>query len=79
MARGWESKSVESQMDDAESKPRGRSLSVDERERAGLKEGLELSRFRVKRELEEATSPLRRTSLEHALRYLEEEISKLDR
>jgi hypothetical protein len=67
-------------MDDADSKPpRGRSLTVDERERAGRREGLELSRLRVKRELEEATSPLRRTSLEHALRYLDEELSKLDR
>jgi hypothetical protein len=78
MARGWESKSVESQIEDAESRrARGEALSPEERERRRKREGLELSRRGVLREIETAKSPVRRASLEQALAFLDEEIRKL--
>jgi molecular chaperone GrpE (heat shock protein) len=78
MARGWESKSVESQREDADQgKDRGRVGSPEERERQRKRESLELSRRRVLREIEEARSPVRRASLEQALAFLDEEIEKL--
>lgn len=78
MARGWESKSVESQIEDAESlADRGEALTPEERERKKKREGLELSRRRVLQEIEAARSGARRASLENALAFLDEEIGKL--
>jgi hypothetical protein len=78
MARGWESKSVESQIEDARSGSAPRDgLTAAERDRLQKREGLELSRVRIVRELGEATSPLRRVALENALVFLDDEISKL--
>jgi hypothetical protein len=77
MARGWESKSVESQQDTGPRRERGESLTREERELAQKRSGLELSRRRVLHELEEARSPVRRASLEQALAFLDEEIRKL--
>ena len=78
MARGWESKSVESQIEDAETAAsRGEPLTAEQREVRRKREGFELSRRRVVRELAETRSPSRRTSLEHALAFLDEEIGKL--
>jgi len=78
MARGWESKSVESQIEDAGAHAdRASSLTPGQRERKQKREGLELSRRRVLQELETTRSPARRTSLEHALAFLDEEIGKL--
>jgi hypothetical protein len=79
MARGWESKSVESQIEDVQSRPgAGEILTREERERASRRAGLELSRRRVLHDLEAAQSALRRSSLEQALAFLDEEIRKLD-
>lgn len=78
MARGWESKSVESQIDDAGSaKERGRDLTLQERELERKRAGIELSRQRVLQDLELARSDLRRDSLQQALAFLEEELRKL--
>jgi hypothetical protein len=80
MARGWESKSVESQIEDAEARlERGGALALaaEERERKHQRSGLELSRRRVKLDLDAAQSPVRRTPLENALAHLDEEIRKL--
>jgi len=78
MARGWESKSVESQKEDAAlGLERRASLTSEEREVKQKREGLELSRKRVLQDLEAARSPVRRASLEHALAFLDEEIRKL--
>lgn len=76
MARGWESKSVESQQSENvdERKPR---LSAEEAERARKRESLELSRTRIARELEGAKSAVHRAALENALRFLDEELAKL--
>jgi CHASE3 domain sensor protein len=79
MARGWESKSVESQKDDADTRAERLSpLTAEERARKARIEGLELSRRRVLHDLETATSAARRASLEQALFFLDREIEKLD-
>ena len=79
MARGWESKSVESQqIEDAASRSdRAVPLTAEQRQLRRKREGLELSRRRVLQELETAASPLRRNSLEQALAFLEKEIEGL--
>ena len=77
MARGWESKSVESQIEDADRPDRTEPLTPEQREIRRKRESLELSRRRVLHDLEAARSEVRRTSLEHALAFLDEEIRKL--
>jgi hypothetical protein len=79
MARGWESKSVESQQsEDAERRKEQRTpLTPEERERKRKRESVELSRRRVLADLEAARSPVRRASLEQALAFLDEELRKL--
>jgi hypothetical protein len=81
MARGWESKSVESQIEDAGS-PSNRSshgalLTAEQRATWEKLQDLELSRRRVLQDLETARSPVRRTALEQALAFLDQEIRKL--
>jgi hypothetical protein len=76
MARGWESKSVESQQSDDVATTK-RRLTAEEAERASKRASLELSRGRVVRELETARSEVHRTALENALKYLDDEIAKL--
>jgi hypothetical protein len=78
MARGWESKSVESQIEDARSKAGGGApLTPEQREAKRKLQGLELSRRRVLREIEETRSPNRRTALQQALELLDAEIGKI--
>lgn len=78
MARGWESKSVESQIEGANRRSdRGEPLTPEQREIRRKREGLKLSRRRVLQDLEATPSPVRRTSLEQALAFLDEEIGKL--
>ena len=77
MARGWESKSVESQQSEPDPTQGKRRLTADEQERARKREGLELSRSRVLRELETATSDVHRAALQNALTFLDAEIAKL--
>jgi hypothetical protein len=80
MARGWESKSVESQREDAaeglEAPP---PVSAAEREANAKRKSLELSRRRVAHELERARSDVHRTALQNALRFLDDELERLDR
>ena len=80
MARGWESKDVESQVEEnrpekpAEGKPQKSQDQVqNERER----QGLELSKKRVLADLENATHPNHRKSLEAALAHLEAKLETL--
>ncbi|HEX3127936.1 MAG TPA: hypothetical protein VH394_11455 [Thermoanaerobaculia bacterium] len=77
MARGWESKSVESQIEDAGARSERESLSRKQREIRLKREGLELSRRRVLQEMETTRSEVRRASLEQALAFLDGEIEKL--
>lgn len=81
MARGWESKSVESQQIE-NTKPRSGRLDLltrEDRERMRRKGSLELSRRRVLHDIEATQSAVRRASLEQALAFLDEEIKKLER
>ena len=80
MARGWESKSVESQIESAESKraaSRSKELSAIEAERIHQRESLLLSRTRVLHDLEHATNPRYRQILEAALKHLEQKLADL--
>ncbi len=80
MARGWESKSVESQIDDAGSRSNpGEPLTLQQRQLQIKRQGFELSRRRVLRELEATRSAVRRASLEQALVFLDQEIAALQK
>ncbi len=78
MARGWESKSVESQIEGADRRAdQGEGLTLEQRQLRQKREGLELSRRRVTQEIGTATSEARRASLRQALAFLDDEIGKL--
>jgi hypothetical protein len=78
MARGWESKSVESQQFESPgSVDRAEALSREELQRKQRRESLELSRRRVLHEIEETRSEARRVALQRALEYLDEQIEEL--
>ena len=77
MARGWESKSVESQIEEGRRYDQGELLTPGQREIRRKRDSLELSRRRVLQDLEAARSEVRRASLEQALAFLDEEIRKL--
>lgn len=77
MARGWESKSVESQQDSGPQADRSLAQTREELQRKQKREGIEMSRRRVLRELEVTRSEARRASLEQALAFLDQEIRKL--
>ena len=78
MARGFDSKSVESQQSEPfEREVRRERHSAEEIERRHKRDSLELSRGRVQRELEAARSPVHRTALENALRFLDDELGKV--
>jgi hypothetical protein len=78
VARGWESKSVELQQEDARSsaelKPR---LTPEQREIESRKAGLKLSRSRILGQLHSTENPRYREILERALAELDEQISRL--
>jgi len=80
MARGWESKDVQSQVEDrkivAENSGKGKK-SVEDIRRETERRGLQLSRTRIKNDLESATHPNHRKSLEAALEHLDKKISEL--
>jgi hypothetical protein len=80
MARGWESKSVESQQEMAAAvvrapAPAGRSPEEIERERK--RDNLLLSRTRVTHDLETACNARYRQQLIEALAFLDAELAKL--
>jgi hypothetical protein len=80
MARGWESKDVESQVAEkrvsAPADPKQKSpeqIKVDQE-----RKGLQLSRTRIVNDLENATNPNHRKSLEAALAFLDQKINALN-
>jgi hypothetical protein len=78
VARGWESKSVESQQAEAEERVlRLPSLTPEEAERKARKESLLLQRSRLLREIQSACHPRFRGQLEAALAHLDGELAKL--
>jgi hypothetical protein len=80
MSRGWESKDVESQMEEAAAQ-RGAAhqtpLTPDQIRIRTERESLELSRTRVLKDLESATHPRRREQLEAALQHLNRKLAEL--
>lgn len=79
MARGWESKSVESQIEDRQAeKPEVEAGPRDDIERRKRREDLEMSRRRIARELESSQTAVHRTALENALKHLDGELKKLE-
>jgi hypothetical protein len=79
MARGWESKSVEEQMEAAEERAtQARAQELSDLEIAAQKEreSLELSRTRVMSDLASATNPRYREILQKSLDFLNEKLAK---
>jgi len=80
MARGWESKDVEAQLEakknviesQAKAQKDAEQLARDQERR-----DLQLSRIRIVHDLETATHPNHKKSLEAALAHLDQKISKL--
>ncbi len=80
MARGWESKDVESQVE-ATQTPKQKSGSEpktpEQLQREQERKHLQLSRTRVMNDLSTATHPHHRKSLEAALAHLDKKIADL--
>lgn len=78
MARGWESKNIESQQEEAaRDRTRRRSWTPEEKVRLVRREGLELARSRARSELDRATAPAHRTMLEQAIAALDAQLKDL--
>jgi hypothetical protein len=80
MARGWESKDVEAQVEAGEA-PHGHygnnSKSPEQLRRELECKDLQLSRIRIVHDLESATNPNHRKSLEAALAHLDKKIAEV--
>lgn len=79
MARGWESKFVESQMEDAAARRARRKASPPPRQdppRQARRRALELDLLRVRGELSRCVNPRFRALLEAELRHPEAELGK---
>ena len=78
MARGFDSKFVEAQQEEATRDKKIRpGLSPEERDRAVKRAALEMSRARAAADLQRATAPAHRRMLEQALAALDEQLAQL--
>ncbi len=80
MARGWESKSVESQVearDHSSRKDRMPQRTAEQMEIERKSDSLLLQRVRVMREIESSSNARHRKTLEEGLKYLEDSLSAL--
>ena len=80
MARGWESKDVESQVEakkTVSASPSRGPKTPEELNREQECRDLQLSRIRIVNDLQVATNPNHRKSLEAALAHLDSKIAKL--
>ena len=80
MARGFESKSVQEQWQEAEAAQDARKKqkkSSEQIEHESKRDSLMMSRTRIARELVETKSPQRREQLKAALDFLDGELAKL--
>lgn len=80
MARGWESKDVESQVETnkaPQQKAAAGPKTPEQIQREQQRKDLQLSRTRVLNDLASATHPNHRRSLEAALAHLEKKIAEL--
>lgn len=81
MARGWESKAVESQIEAAENRNANRARIAHNQEKLNRqreRESVELSRTRVMQDLASAVNPNYRELLKRSLQYLDEKLRALD-
>jgi len=81
VARGFESKSVQSQWQDAEARAEERArerIDPAEHQRRQRRDSLLRSRSRVMNDLATARNETHRATLEHALAYLDAEIAALE-
>ena len=79
MARGWESKSIESQQEDARAKQtRGPALTAEERARAERRTSLQMALARAQAELQAACQPAHRDMLRLKLEALQQHLAELD-
>jgi hypothetical protein len=80
MARGWESKSIEDQIDSREAdirdRKRRRTAPVDA-ERDARRQTLQLARSRALQELQVACDKRHRALLEQTIEHLDAELSRL--
>ena len=75
MARGFESKMVEFQQEEAaRARTKSSPLSEDEKARKTRRQSLELARARAAADLERATNPAHRKMLEQAMAALDEQL-----
>ena len=78
MARGFESKMVEFQQEEAARGAKGArkpALSADEQAQYAKRKSLELARARAAADLERATAPAHRRMLEQAIAALDEQLN----
>ncbi len=81
MARGWESKSVELQVESAaeqETNPEPKRLTASQMEQHRRKQNLLLSRRRVVHQLKDCTNPLYQELLNRALADLDRQLAALE-
>ena len=81
MARGWESKAVESQIESAATRKEQSNLNqlqAAEISRQRERESLELSRTRVLQDLAKAENPKYRDLLNRSLIFLDEKLAALE-
>ncbi|MDQ2773603.1 MAG: hypothetical protein M3Y57_01550 [Acidobacteriota bacterium] len=82
MARGWESKSVESQIEAAEPRPYRRTpqaeLTGEQSEAIRERDCLQLSRTRIVNDLEAAENPKYRKMLRQSLQFLDDKLAALE-
>jgi hypothetical protein len=79
MARGWESKSVEQQIEDARMEPNQASAfnSDSEIELRQKREGLLLQRSRILQEMDSARNPRYQEMLKQNLQHIDTQLSSL--
>lgn len=78
MARGFDSKFVEAQQQDALSAQSQRpAMTPEQQARDVQRQSLELARARAQADLERATAPAHRRMLEQAIAALDDQLSKI--
>jgi hypothetical protein len=81
MARGWESKSVEAQMENADgNQPTGakQPLTDEDKKRQRERDGLKLSRAYVLHQMESSSNERYTETLRKALAEIEQKLAQLD-
>jgi hypothetical protein len=79
MARGWESKSIEAQQEEAaRSRTPKPSLTEEQRAAEARRRTLQLARTRATEDLARASSPAHRTMLEQTIKAIDEQLHGLN-